>query len=118
MRITLQRQWITWGDLDGDGSKDAALILKCERSYSLDPDYYLVAVVNNQGRFDARPAVRLGGGSGFRIDSVAIVPGRILVDLWQEAYVSPISHPIRRFRETYWLEHDQLRLRATTPVSP
>ncbi len=115
-RVSLQRQWIAWGDLDGDGVNDAALVLKRETSGAPYAYYDLVAVINDHGQANAYVPEVLGGGPGFQINSVTIFSGRVVVDLWHpdESEVAPGL--VRRFRKTYWLGRTGLTLQEETRV--
>lgn len=98
LTVTLLNQFVAFGDLDGDGNKDAATILTTQ-SRGSSVLYDLVAMANVSGAPQSRGSYRLG--DRVRIKSVLIANGKILVDLYRQGSTDPVSDPKDHYRETY-----------------
>jgi hypothetical protein len=106
LRVTLSDK-MAFGDLDGDGNNDAALILIADRGGE-GVFYNLEAVVNVNGVADPRTAYVLG--DRVRINSVIILENEILVDLTRRGPHDAPNAPTVRFKERYSLRGRQLEL--------
>jgi hypothetical protein len=103
LKVTLSDK-MAFGDLDGDGNNDAAVVVISSRG---DRNVYatLVAVVNNGGIAEPRAGVLLG--DRVRINSVIILEREVLVDLTRRGPHDPLNAPTVRFKENYrLLGHD------------
>ena len=98
-------QFVAYGDLNGDGVGDAAVIL-AENSGGSGVFVYLVAVINQDGT-PVNVATQLLGD---RVDlkSVIIKDGEIVVNMITQGPDDPFCCPTMEVTQSYRLEGDQL----------
>ena len=98
---------MAFGDLNGDGAEDAAVILVSSTGGS-GVFYELVAVINQSGLPRQVAAKMLGDRTDVR--NLSIRSGRIEVDRIKHRPNDPMCCPTLRVRETYRLQGENLAL--------
>jgi hypothetical protein len=105
----------TFGDLDGDGVEDAAVVLVASTGGSGD-FYYLAAVLNRDGSPDNVATQLLGDRP--RVDSAAINGAEITVDALTHGPDDPLCCPTQQTTLVYRYEGEQLmKVSEETPTS-
>ena len=95
-----------FGDINADGAEDAALTLVVDSGGS-GTFTYLAAVLDQNGTYQALPAVFLG--DRITVQSLSIQPGQVVVDLLTRAADEPMSaDPTFAETLTFKLSGDQL----------
>ena len=95
-----------FGDINADGAEDAALTLVVDSGGS-GTFTYLAAVLDQNGTYQALPAVFLG--DRITVQSLNIQPGQVVVDLLTRAAGEPMSaDPTVEQHLTFKLSGDQL----------
>ncbi len=112
VRITLLDR-TAFGDLDGDGAIDAAVLLACETGGS-GVFVQLAPVFNRQGR-PLNPGTTFLGDR-VKIERLRIEDGQVVVDLVTQGPDDPMCCPTRREARSYRLRGRALEL--TGVVSP
>lgn len=105
LTVRLDESYYAFGDLDGDGSEDAAVILSANQGGSgafLD----LAAVVNRGGVPLHAASLRLG--DRVRIESLSIERGKISLRLVRHAPEDPLCCPTLPVEERYLLKGGSL----------
>ncbi|HOD36146.1 MAG TPA: hypothetical protein PLR20_09380 [Syntrophales bacterium] len=102
--ITLHERY-AFGDLDGDGSEDAAAILVVQSGGS-GTFYYLCAVLNEEGT--AVNVATLFLGDRIQVRDLLIRAGRIEVDMTVHGPKDPMVKPTRETHRTYYLSGNRL----------
>jgi hypothetical protein len=96
---------VAFGDLDGDGLEDAAVVLLTDPGAS-GTFYYLAAVINQGGRPDNVAARLLG--DRVKIKKVSVEQGDIVIDMIAHGPDDPVCCPSKRVVRTYRLEEGHL----------
>lgn len=94
-----------FGDLDGDGENDAAVILVTKTPIG-NVYYELIAVLNQDGYPDAVAGMLLG--DRIRINVVGVLAGKIYVTLVRHGPNDPLESPTLRAKESYQLQGREL----------
>lgn len=95
-----------FGDINADGAEDAAVTLVVDSDGS-GTFTYLAAVLDQNGTYQALPAVFLG--DRITVQSLSIQPGQVIVDLLTRAADEPMSaDPTVEQHLTFNLINDQL----------
>ena len=102
--ITLHERYAT-GDLDGDGSDDAAVILVVQSGGS-GTFYYLCAVVDEEGT--PVNVATLFLGDRIQIRDLLIRSGQIEIDMLVQGPGDPMVKPTRETYRTYYLAGKRL----------
>jgi hypothetical protein len=102
--ITLSDQ-MAFGDLNGDGAEDAALILISDPGGS-GTFYDLAAVINSNGKPICAASVSLG--DRVKVEDVSIKSGNIVVKLVIHERTDPRCCPSLRIEQEYSLQGDAL----------
>lgn len=102
--ITLSDK-VAYGDLNGDGEEDAAVIL-ITNSGGSGTFRHLAAVINHKGSPKNVASQFLGDRVG--VQSVSIEPGKITVDLMTQAPNDPMCCPTLKVTRNYYLQDDKL----------
>jgi len=96
---------ISFGDLNGDGAEDAALILVSDPGGS-GTFYDLVAVINSQGK--AKYAASIFLGDRVKVEKVDLSSGKILVKMVIHKRTDPMCCPSLKVEQEYALQGDEL----------
>lgn len=107
VHVELVEEWNTYGDLNGDGVDDAAVILSSNTGGS--GVFFDVAAVLNQGG-EPQHVASAFLGDRVVINSLAITDGTIVVDMIQQAADDPLCCPSQRTVRTYALDDSGLVL--------
>jgi len=102
--ITLHERYAC-GDLDGDGSDDAAVILVVQSGGS-GTFYYLCAVLNEEGALVNVATLFLG--DRILIRDLIIQSGQIKIDMLVQGPGDPMVKPTREAHRTYYLAGNRL----------
>ena len=94
-----------FGDLDGDGVDDAAVLL-VENSGGSGSFFYLAAVLNKDGNPENAATTLLGDRA--QVEELAIESGRINVKILTHGPEDPMCCPSQETVETYTLEGSEL----------
>lgn len=94
-----------FGDLDGDGVKDAVAVLVTDTG-SGGVFYELFAILNSDG--SPVPLTGLVLGDRIRVNAVGILSDKIFVDLTRQAPTDPMNAPTLRAKESYQVKDGQL----------
>jgi hypothetical protein len=111
--IVVYPDMYAFGDLNGDGVDDAAVVLATSGGGS-GTFISLEAVINDKGTPKHIASASLGDRA--RIKSIAIQSGEIAVNMVQQAPGDPMCCPTMEVTQTYRLQGDQLV--STKPVPP
>lgn len=107
------------GDLNGDGAKDAAVILALNTGGS-GTFIHLVAVLDQKGTPQQAAVVTLGDRTA--INSLAIESGGIALDMLTHSASDPLCCPSQKTTRTYRLDGGSLKLVAEAvtigPIQP
>ncbi len=96
----------TFGDVNGDGTTDAAVTLVVDPGGS-GTFTYLAVVLDRDGTYQALPTVLLG--DRIKVQSLTIQPNQVIVDLLTRAEGEPMSaEPTVAETLTFTLSDDQL----------
>ena len=112
--VTLLSQWSAFGDLDGDGNKDAAAILTV-RAHGASVLYYLVTMLNANGTPVAQASLLLG--DRIKLYSLTIAAEKILINVYRQGPGDQMSNPKQRFKEVYKLEGQDLTRISQTQLA-
>jgi hypothetical protein len=104
-----------FGDLDGDGVNDAALILITDNG--LGSTFYELEAVLNQGGTPA-PLASYLLGDRVRVNDIGILAGRIYVNLVRQGPYDAITSPTLRVKEFYALQGGQIVLAERKELTP
>jgi len=96
---------IAFGDLNGDGAEDAAVILISDPGGS-GTFYYLAAVINSNGNPQHAASVFLG--DRVKVEEVDISSGKILVKMVIHKRNDPMCCPSLKVEQKYGLQGDAL----------
>lgn len=107
-RVTELHDNYGFGDLNGDGVEDAAVILTIHTSNTTGHFYYLGAVINQGGV--ATPVATIFLGDRVLVQAIEIVPGGIMLDIVIHSPTGPLCCPDLPVIQTYAFEGDALRL--------
>ena len=94
-----------FGDLDGDGSEDAAVILIVQSGGS-GTFYYLCAVLNEEGA--PVNVATLFLGDRIQIRNLSVWSGQIEIDMLVQGPGDPMVKPTREVHQTYYLAGKRL----------
>ncbi len=103
--VTFVGDLVAYGDLNGDGVEDAAVLL-AESSGGSGTFTYLAAVVNQDGQPVNAGTVLLGDRT--QIKSLAIQNGQIVMEIVTQGPDDPMCCPTLKVRKTYSLQDGQL----------
>lgn len=103
---------VAYGDVDGDGRSDAAVILATNTGGS-GVFHDLAVVVDRDGRPFNTASVNLG--DRVKINSLAIEEGRIVVDMVTQGPSDPMCCPTMHVTQRYELLGDSLVLTEQVP---
>lgn len=101
------------GDLEGNGTQDAAVVLTVQTGGS-GTFYYLFAVLNDKG--SAKPAASVLLGDRIKLTALAIQGTEVAVDMVTQGPKDPMTKPTLAVTRKYRLEGTQLV--STTPLTP
>ncbi len=101
----LVEQWTNFGDLDGDGRSDAAVVLVTQPGGS-GTFFYLVAMVDRDG-FPVQGAITLLGDR-VRIQSISVAAGQIQVRMLTQGPGDPMINPTLLVEHSYRLSRGAL----------
>lgn len=104
----------TFGDLNGDGLEDAAVVLWWQ-SGGTGTFRYLAAVLNDDGAPRQAGVARLGDRA--RIDGLSIDAGEIVIDAVTHSPDDPMCCPTQRVEQTYAVQGDELVQTASQVIS-
>ena len=96
---------MAWGDLDGDGSQDAVVVLVSNTGGS-SAFYHLQAVLNQNGQ--PRPVASTLLGDRVKIEAMDITSGVITVDLLTRATQDSLCCPTQKTRQSFRLQGSRL----------
>jgi hypothetical protein len=102
------------GDLNGDGSEDAAVILAADTSGS-GTFIYLAAMLSIDGILENRDTVYLG--DRVVVETIAIQDGMLALQMITHGPQDPMCCPSVKVDQTYLLEHDRLVTPAQKTVA-
>ena len=103
--VTLLPETVTYGDLDGDGRADAAVVLVSDSGGS--GTYHYLAVVQSRDGKPANVATVLLGDR-VQVRSLAIENGRLLMNLLAHAADDPACCPTLEIIRAFRLEGESL----------
>jgi heat shock protein HslJ len=112
--VQLIESLIPTGDLNGDGTEDAAAVL-VDHSSGSGTFYYLAAVLDALN--DPAPLEALMIGDRIQVKSLAIEGGQIVADLVAQGPDEPLCCASWNVRETYVVEDGALVERSSEQVS-
>jgi heat shock protein HslJ len=105
---------VAFGDLDGDGVEDAAVILVADPGGS-GTFYDLAAVINRDGNPEHVATAFLGDRAD--IQALSIESGQVVVDMITHGPDDPMCCPTQRMEQTYELQGDELVQTSSQVIS-
>ena len=96
---------ITFGDLNGDGLEDAAVILVSDPGGS-GTFYDLAAVINSRGQ--AKEVASAFLGDRVKVEELSIRSGKIVVKMVTHRSTDPMCCPSLKVEQAYGLQGDEL----------
>lgn len=103
-----------FGDLNGDGIDDAALLL-VESSGGSGSFFYLAAVINSKGMPENVATTLLG--DRLSPESLAIEAGEVVLEAATHAEDDPMCCPSLKTRTTYRLQNGELSIVSSEPLA-
>jgi heat shock protein HslJ len=105
---------VIFGDLDGDGVEDAAVILVADPGGS-GTFYDLAAVINRDGNPEHVATTFLGDRAD--IQAFSVESGQVVVDMITHGPDDPMCCPTQRVEQTYELQGDELMQTSSQVIS-
>jgi hypothetical protein len=105
----LDKEHVAFGDLDGDGTKDAVVVLGASGGGS-GKFYLLAAVLNRDGKAHASATKLLG--DRIIVNNVSIGARLVSVDIVTQGPNDPLCCPTKRETLKFMLQGDEFRTAA------
>lgn len=106
---------VALGDLDGDGVKDAAVILVTDPGGS-GTFFDLIVVLNRDGKPEHVASASLGDRA--QVQAFSVATGQIIIEMITHGPDDPMCCPSQRVKETYALLDGELVLDTSEVIGP